>query len=59
MPNANAEHSGKLENALFELVRQAIRVEIQEISKRNEDRLLTIDQVAATLSVSKDWIYRN
>ena len=52
-------HSDNLENALFELVRQAVRAEVQEISRRNDDRLLTIDQVADTLCVSKDWIYRN
>jgi hypothetical protein len=52
---------GLLENGLFELIRQAVRAEVQEISKlsRDEDRLLTIDQVAQRLSVSKDWIYRN
>lgn len=38
MPETNAEmYSGNLENALFELVRQAVRAEIQEISRRNED----------------------
>jgi excisionase family DNA binding protein len=26
---------------------------------RQQDRLLTIDQVAQQLSVSKDWVYRN
>jgi excisionase family DNA binding protein len=53
--------AGVLENALFELVRHAVRTEVQEISKlrRDEDRLLTIDQVAQRLSLSKDWIYRN
>lgn len=60
MPESKAEmYSGSLENALFELVRQAVRAEVQEISRRNEDRLLTIDQLAQTLSVSKDWVYRN
>lgn len=59
MPEARAELSfGNLDNVLFELVRQAVRAEIQEISRRNEDSLLTIDQVAQTLSVSKDWVYR-
>ncbi|MGN6731689.1 MAG: helix-turn-helix transcriptional regulator [Candidatus Binatia bacterium] len=50
-----------LENALSDLVRQAIRVEIQEIIKfiRQQDRLLTIDEVAQQLSVSKDWVYRH
>ena len=33
--------------------------EVQEILRRNEDRLLSIEEVAQTLSVSKDWIYRN
>jgi hypothetical protein len=57
MPEARAELSfGNLDNVLFELVRQAVRAEIQEISRRNEDSLLTIDQVAQTLSVSKDWV---
>lgn len=60
MPDINEKtHSDNLENALFELVRQAVRAEVQEISRRNGDRLLTIDQVAETLCVSKDWIYRN
>jgi excisionase family DNA binding protein len=60
MPEINGKtHSDNLENALFELVRQAVRVEVQAISRRNDDRLLTIDQVAETLCVSKDWIYRN
>jgi len=26
---------------------------------RQQDRLLTIDEVAQQLSVSKDWVYRN
>ena len=44
MPESKAEtYFGSLENALFELVRQAVRAEVQEISIRNEDRLLTID----------------
>ena len=53
--------SGLVETALFDLVRQAIRTELREISRleRNEERLLTIDQVAQTLAVSKDWVYRN
>jgi excisionase family DNA binding protein len=62
MPDTKVEMCpGVLENALFELVRQAVRAEVQEISKfgRAEDRLLTIDQVAQRLSVSKDWVYRN
>jgi hypothetical protein len=54
MPETKTQlYSGNLENALFELVRQAVRAE-QEISRRNDDRLLTIDQVAQRLSVSKD-----
>src|SRR4030095_6106246 len=60
MPEPKAElYSGNLEDAFFELVRRAVRVEIQDISRRNEDRLLTIDEVAQRLAVSKDWIYRN
>jgi excisionase family DNA binding protein len=62
MPETKAEMcSGNLETALFELIRNAVRTEVQEISKlrSDQDRLLTIDQVAQTLSVSKDWIYRN
>jgi excisionase family DNA binding protein len=60
MPDINGKtHSDNLENALVELVRQAVRAEVQEISRRNDDRLLTIDQVAERLCVSKDWIYRN
>jgi excisionase family DNA binding protein len=60
MPETEAKiYSSNLENAFFELVRQAVRAEVQEISKRNGDRLLTIDQVTQTLSVSKDWVYRN
>src|ERR1700730_13721337 len=45
----------------FLLVRQAVRAEVQEILGliRDEDRLLTIDQVAQRLSGSKDWVYRN
>ena len=60
MPETKTQlYSGNLENALFELVRQAVRAEVEEISRRNDDRLLTIDQVAQRLSVSKDWVYRN
>lgn len=57
---ADTSHSA-LENSLSELVRQAVRAEIHEVVKliREEDRLLTIDQVAERLSVSRDWIYRN
>jgi predicted DNA-binding transcriptional regulator AlpA len=51
----------KAEMCPGELVRQGVRAEVQKISKvrRDEDRLLTIDQVAQRLSVSKDWVYRN
>ena len=62
MPGTNADAPySVLENAFSELVRQAVRAEIQEIVRliREEDRLLTIDQVAKQLSVSKDWVYRN
>jgi hypothetical protein len=62
MPETKAEMcSGNLETALFELIRNGVQTEVQEISKlrSDQDRLLTIDQVAQTLSVSKDWIYRN
>lgn len=62
MPGTNADTSHRaLENAFSELVRQAVRAEVQEIVRliRDEDRLLTIDQVAQRLSVSKDWIYGN
>jgi hypothetical protein len=42
MPETKTQlHSGNLENALLELVRQAVRAEVQEISRRNDDRLLT------------------
>jgi excisionase family DNA binding protein len=62
MPETKAEVCpGVLENAFFDLIRHAVRAEFQEISKlrRDEDRLLTIDQVAQRLAVSKDWVYRN
>ena len=62
MPGTKADISHSvLENAFSELVRQAVRAEVQEIVRliRDEDRLLTIDQVAQRLSVSKDWVYRN
>jgi hypothetical protein len=44
--------AGVLENALIEIVRHAVRTEVQELSKlsRDEDRLVTIDQVAQRLS---------
>jgi excisionase family DNA binding protein len=59
-PNADTSHS-VLEKAFSELVRQAVRAEVQEIVRliREEDRLLTIDQVAQRLSVSREWVYRN
>ena len=49
------------ENALSDLVRRAVRAEIQEIVSliRHQDRLLTIDEVARQLSVSKHSVYRN
>jgi excisionase family DNA binding protein len=52
---------GVLETALSDLVRQAVRAEVQDIMRsiRDEDRLLTIEEVAERLSVSKDWVYRN
>ena len=58
--NDDTSHS-VFENAFSELVRQAVRAEVQEIVKliRYEDRLLTVDQVAQRLSVSRDWVYRN
>ena len=62
MPEVKAEMgSGQLEAAFVELIRRAVRAELQEIStvRSHQDRLLTIDQVAESLSVSKDWIYRN
>ena len=62
MHGTNADTNGSaLEKALSDLIRQALRSEIHEIVKyiREEDRLLSIDEVAERLSVSKDWIYRN
>ena len=57
-PTDDKTHSS-FENALSELVRQAVRAEIKEIVRqtRDEDRLLTIEQVAERLLVSKEWIY--
>jgi hypothetical protein len=57
MPAENIQ-SCVLENAFSELIRKAVRAEIREIVKRDEDRLLTIEQVAQRLAVSKDWVYR-
>lgn len=53
--------NANLETAFLELVRRAVRTEVQELLNvvRDEDRLLTIDEVAQRLSVSKDWVYRN
>jgi hypothetical protein len=48
-----------ISRALFELVRRAVKVDLQELSRPDQDRLLTIDEVAQRLSVSKDWSYRN
>jgi hypothetical protein len=47
---------GALESAFLELVRQAMRDEVQKFLRLigNEDQLLTTDQVAQRLSVSKD-----
>ena len=62
MPETKTDRScGVLENAFSELVRQAVRSEVQDIVRatRDEDRLLTIGQVAQRLCVSKDWVYRN
>jgi excisionase family DNA binding protein len=58
--NVDTSHS-VFEIAFSELVQQAVRAEVQEIVKliRDEDRLLTVDQVAQRLSVSRDWVYRN
>ena len=62
MPEAKTDtaHS-TFESAFSDLVRQAVREEVQEILRliRDEDRVLTIDQVSQLLSVSKDWVYRN
>ena len=55
MAETKAEASqGALENALSDLVRRAVRAEIQEIVGliRQQDRLLIIDEVAQQLSVS-------
>ena len=43
------------ENVFSDLVRQAVRAKVQEIVRliRDEDRFLTIDQVAQRLSVSR------
>jgi excisionase family DNA binding protein len=62
MPRTNADTSHSVfENAFSELVRQAVRDEVQEIVRlaRDNDRLVTIDQVASRLSVSKDRVHRN
>ena len=62
MTVSNADTSPSiLENAFSEPVRQAVRAEVQVIVTliRDEDRLLTIDQVAQRLSVSRDWVYRH
>lgn len=52
-------YSSNLENALFELVPQAVRAEVQEISRRSEDRVLTIDQVATDAIGIQGLVYRN
>jgi excisionase family DNA binding protein len=62
MPETKANMSySAFETAFSELVRQAMQAEVQEIVRfiRHQDRLLTIDQVAEQLFVSKDWVYRN
>ena len=51
--------ASNLENSFLELIRKAVRTEIQEIIKKEEDRLLTNRQVSQRLAISKDWIYRN
>ena len=62
MHGTNADTNGSaLEKALSDPIRQGLRSEIHEIviQIREKGRLLTINQVAEHLSVSKDWIYRN
>jgi predicted DNA-binding transcriptional regulator AlpA len=50
-----------LENAFSDLVRRAVRGEIQEIVRvyASARSAVNIDEVAQQLSVSKDWVYRN
>ena len=45
--------SSTLELTFSDLIRQAVRAEVQDIVR------LTIDEVAQRLGVSKDWVYRN
>ena len=62
MPGTHVDATDStLEKAIAELIRDAVRTEVQEFVRliRDEDRLLTIDQVAERLSVSRDWVYRN
>jgi hypothetical protein len=49
MPATKLEpETGSLEYVLFQLIRNAVRAEIQEITTLDKDRLLTTDQVAET-----------
>jgi hypothetical protein len=61
MPGTHVDaNDSTLEKALAELIQDAVRTEVQELVRliRDEDRLLTIDQVAERW-FSRDWVCRN
>ncbi len=50
-----------LGEALFQIIREAVRLELQsfQTESKDEDRLVSIEEATGLLGVSRDWLYRN
>jgi excisionase family DNA binding protein len=46
--------------ALFRMIREAVRLELQclQTESKDEDRLVSVEEAAELLGVSRDWLYR-
>jgi excisionase family DNA binding protein len=46
--------------ALFRMIREAVRLELQclQTESKEEDRLVSVEEAAELLGVSRDWLYR-
>lgn len=55
------DSSSFIGEALFQLIREAVRLELQNLrpESNDDDRLLSVDEAAEQLNVSHDWLYRN
>ena len=60
--NENDNESTLLGQALLDTIKLAVREEVRSAfreARYGEDRLISIEEAAKILAVSKDWLYRN